>query len=103
MPKEAVIRDKVKKALEKDHWITWCPANVKYQETDIWGIFDLVAWHWTNNIKFVQFTTSSNISARRKKIENFLEKNELNTDFEEVEFEVWGWNKKKKEFKIIKL
>lgn len=99
MPKEAEIRKKAVQILEKEKFICWYPAKVKYKQNDIFGVFDLVCWQKrTANIKFVQLTTLSNLSARRKKIKDFFKKNKL---FQQVsvDVEIWGWNKKRREFK----
>lgn len=102
MVRESTIRSNAKKILEKDGYIVWCPPNVKYAQTDIFGIFDGVAVKKGNNkhtaselLLYIQWTTKPNISARRKKILAFFEENFLH-----IPCEIWGWDDKKKEFKI---
>jgi len=53
----------------------------------------------TSEIKFLQLTTSPNISARRKKIKVFMVENKIPHKIA-VDIEIWGWNQKKKEFKV---
>jgi len=95
--KEALLIKKVKEEL-KD-WICWKPAKVRFYETDIFSVFDLCCWK-NSQIKFIQVTTSPHISARRKKIETFMKKYNVGVP-RDCEISVWGWNKKKKEFRKV--
>lgn len=97
MPKEAQIRKKVVEILEKENWIVWYPSKVKYKQNDIFGIIDLLAIKGKKK-KNIQITTISNISARRKKIINFVKKCKV-----ELPVEIWAWNQKKKIFKKEKI
>jgi len=97
MPKEAQIRKKVVEILEKESWIVWYPPKVKYKQNDIFGIIDLLAIKGKKQ-KNIQITTISNISARRKKIINFIKKSKV-----ELPVEIWAWNQKKKIFKKEKI
>lgn len=100
MPKEAVIRKKALEILEKNNFVSWYPAKVKFKQNDIFGVFDLVCWKKKSaEIKFLQLTTSPNISARRKKIKAFIAENKIPHKIT-VDIEIWGWNQKKKEFKV---
>jgi len=94
MAKEAVIRKHARELLESDGWITWCPPNVKYAETDIFGVFDCITVK-DSELRFIQWTSISNISARKKKIMKFFNENNVF-----IPCEVWG-HKKGKEFRII--
>jgi len=93
--KESEIRKKAIKELQADGWITWFAPKVKFQQTDIFGIIDLLALKGRKK-KNIQLTTLSNVSGRRKKIINFLKKNKV-----EMTVEIWAWNGRKKEFRII--
>jgi len=93
--KEALIRKKALEILESEGYTCWVPRKVKYWETDIFGVFDIVATR--EHLRFIQITTLSNISARRKKVRGFLDK--LNVSFSGVS-EVWGYDSKHKRFKI---
>lgn len=97
MAKEATIRKKAIQILEKGGWVCWWPAKVKFKKNDIFGVFDLVCSR-KNKIRFIQLTTLSNLSTRRKKIEKFLRVNRL-----KIPSEVWGYSKKHKGFKVIKI
>lgn len=100
MAREAKIRKEAIQILEKKKFLYWYPAKVRYKQNDIFGIFDLICWEKRKgNLKFVQLTTLSNLSTRQKKIKNFLKKNRLLKQGV-VDIEVWGWNKRKKAFKI---
>jgi hypothetical protein len=98
MPKEYLIRKKAIEILEKQNWLTWRAPKVRFSQTDIFGVFDMVCWQKkTSRLKFIQLTTLSNLSARRKKIQNFLRKNKISPS---VKIELWGWNGGKKTFKV---
>ncbi len=100
MAKESEIRKKAVQILEKQRWIIWWPSRAIFKQNDIFGIFDLICLKKkVGNIKFIQLTTLSNLSTRRKKIKNFLKKNQI-SGRNSAEIEIWGWNKNKKEFKI---
>ena len=99
MAKESLIRKKAVGILEKEGYVYWYPAKVKFKQNDIFGVFDLVCWKKkTTNIKFLQLTTLPNFSARRKKIRAFLDRNKFPQKVL-VDIEVWGWNQAKKEFR----
>jgi len=93
MPKEAVIRKKIIKILEDQGYICWYAPKVKFHETDVFGIVDLLALRGKRQ-KNIQLTTLPNVSAKRKKITTFLEKYKV-----EFPVEIWAWNQKKKVFK----
>ena len=93
MAKESLIRKKAIEILRQEGWITWFGPKVRFQQTDIFGIIDLMALKGRRQ-KNIQLTTLPNVSARRKKIINFLKKNKV-----ELLVEIWAWNSRKKEFK----
>jgi len=98
--KEAVIRKKAIEILEKDGYITWYPPKVRWrQERDVFGMFDIIATY-RNIIRFIQITTISNLSHRRKKIKKWMKENNIKWNYPP---EIWAYHKKKKEFKIEKL
>jgi len=93
MAKEFEIRKRAIKILTDKNWICWYPSKARYKQNDIFGIIDLLAVK-KKKIKKIQLTTLSNISAKRKKITNFLKKNRV-----EMTVEIWAWSKKQKKFK----
>jgi len=97
MPKESIIRKKAIQILQEEGWITWFAPKVKFHETDVFGIVDLLALRGKQR-KNVQLTTLPNVSAKRKKITNFLKKYKV-----EFPVEIWAWNQKKKTFKKEKV
>ena len=97
MAKEILIRKKALKILTDESWICWYPAKVKYKQNDIFGIIDLLALKGRRK-KNIQLTTLSNISARRKKIINFLKTFKV-----ELPVEIWAWDQKKKGFRKEKI
>lgn len=98
---ESQIKKRVYQEMEREGYVGWTPAKVKYQKTDIFGLFDGIffAKNCSNKefeedeIRFIQWTTKPNISARLKKIKKFYEDNELH-----YPAEIWGWDIKKKKF-----
>ncbi len=97
MPSESLIRKKAIEELEKDGWITWFAPKVRFKQTDVFGIIDLLALKGKKQ-KNIQLTTLPNLSTRRRKINSFLEKNKV-----ELTVEVWAWSKKQKKFKKEKI
>jgi len=95
--KEAEIRKKAIEILQGKGWITWFPSKVRFKQNDIFGIIDLLAVK-KKKMKKIQLTTLPNVSAKRKKITNFLKKNKV-----EMTVEIWGWNSKKKKFRKEKI
>ena len=93
MPAEQFIRKKAIEKLRADGWITWFGPKVRFKQTDIFGIIDLMALKGRRQ-KNIQLTTPPNVSAKRKKIINFLKTNKV-----ELPVEIWSWNSKKKIFK----
>jgi len=97
MPREAEIRKKAIKILNDNHWICWFAPKVKFRQTDVFGIIDLIALRGKKQ-KNIQLTTLSNISTRRKKIITFFKKNKVR-----LPIEIWAWSGKKKGFKKEKI
>ncbi|MDP3991159.1 MAG: hypothetical protein Q8P63_02600 [Candidatus Nealsonbacteria bacterium] len=97
MSKESYNRKKLIKSLESEGWICWFPPKVKFQQSDVFGIIDVLALR-RNKMKNIQLTTLSNVSARRKKITAFLTSNQV-----KLPVEIWAWHPKKKSFKKEKI
>jgi len=97
MAQERYTRKKVIKALEDDGWVCWAPPKVRFQQSDVFGIIDVLALR-RNQRKNVQLTTLSNVAARRKKITAFLTNYQV-----EMPVEIWAWHPKKKEFRKEKV
>ena len=97
MPKEAVIRKKVIEILTEAKWVCWYPPKVKFQQSDVFGIIDVLALRGREK-KNIQITTLPNMPTRRKKILAFLTSSNV-----ELPVEIWGWNKKTKSFKKEKV
>jgi len=95
--KEATIRKKAIELLTAEGWVCWYPKKVKFQETDIFGVFDLICARGSE-IKLIQLTTLPNLSARRRKIRRFLKEHNL-----QLKYEIWAYSKKNRRFKIEKL
>ncbi len=97
MPKEVEIRKKAVKELENNGWVVWYPPKIRFKQTDIFGIIDLLALKGCRQ-KNIQLTTVSNLATRRKKINEFLTKFEVR-----ITVEIWAWNAKNKDFKKEKI
>jgi hypothetical protein len=91
---EATIKKAVYKQLKDEGYVGWSAPKVKYQETDIFGIFDGV-FIKDSELRWIQWTTSSNVRAREKKIMSFFAQNKVF-----LPCEVWGM-KPDKTFKVI--
>jgi len=89
MPKESLIRKKAIQILEERGWICWYPSKVKYQQTDVFGIIDVLA---------LRKREKKNVSAKRKKITDFLTKFKV-----DLAVEIWAWDGKKKIFRKEKV
>jgi len=97
MPTEQFIRKKAVELLRKEGWITWYPSRAKYKQNDIFGIIDLLAVK-KKKMKKIQLTTLPNVSAKRKKITNFLKTFKV-----ELPVEIWSWDKGKRKFRKEKI
>lgn len=95
--KESRIRNKVTDALEKKGFYCWYAPKVRYHSTDVFKIFDVLAVKPDGKIWWIQLTTASNVSARRKKIQEFLEESGA-----EVEWYITAWDNKNKVIKVWK-
>jgi len=95
--KEATIRKKAIELLTAKGWVCWFPKKVMFQETDIFGVFDLICARGSK-IKLIQLTTLPNLSTRRRKIRRFLKEHSL-----KLKCEIWAYSKKTRRFKIEKL
>ena len=97
--KEAIIRKKAIEILTKENYISWYPSPVRWKkEIDIFGVFDIVAVKHLKVPRFIQITTLSNISARKHKVLKVF-----NDVLPLMSIEIWGYDKKKKIFKVIVL
>ncbi|MDO8663795.1 MAG: hypothetical protein Q7K28_03105 [Candidatus Wildermuthbacteria bacterium] len=102
MPRESEIRKKAVTKLTDENWIYWYPPKVKFKQNDIFGVFDIICCKKkVGDLKFIQLTTVSNLSARRKKIQNFLTENKIHSKLSRnADLEIWAWSKRHKSFKI---
>lgn len=85
MATEATIRKRACEILKKEGYIVWYPAKVKYYQNDIFGLFDCVAVK-DSDVRYIQWTSAPNMSARKKKIETFFNENEV-----WIPCEIWGY------------
>lgn len=102
MAKENLIRKKAIEILEKEKWLIWWPSRAIFKQNDIFGLFDLICLKKkVGNLKFVQLTTLSNLSTRKKKIRAFFKKNKINPAKKVfgAEVEVWAYDERHKKFK----
>jgi len=95
MAQENVIKQKVKVKLTEEGWVFWSAAKAMYQSSDIFGVFDCIAAKKgeVNKLRFIQYTSFSNMSARRRKIKAFFLEHKLF-----IPSELWGYENGK--FKI---
>jgi len=97
MAKENYTRRKLIKSLEDEGWICWAPPKVKFRQSDVFGIIDVLALRGSQK-KNIQLTTLPNVAARRKKITNFLTSNQV-----ALPVEIWAWHPRKKHFRKEKI
>lgn len=106
MAKESLIRKKAVNILEKEKWLVWWPSRAIFKQNDIFGIFDLVCLKKEQgNLKFIQLTTLSNLSTRKKKIQSFFKKNKIKPSQKKfaADIELWGYDNRSKKFKVIEI
>ena len=94
--KEITIKKAVYKQLEKEGYYGWSAPKVRYIETDIFGIFDGL-FIKDSHIRYIQWTTVSNMSARKNKILKFFEEHKC-----WIPCEIYGM-REDGTFKIIQL
>lgn len=99
MAQENIIRTKGKQKLADEGYICWSGAKAMYQSSDIFGVFDVIAAKRgaVNELRFIQWTSKSNVAARRRKIKNFFLEHQLFIDSE-----LWGYERGKFTIEIIK-
>ncbi len=79
-----------------EKYILWFPHKLQFVRFDIFSVFDFIALNTENGaVHFYQITTSPNRASRRKKIEEFLQYN----DVQRGHFWLWAWDKKEARFK----
>lgn len=97
MPTEAFIRKEAVKLLHQDGYVVWWPERTaSFGSKDIFTVFDLACqrpgFYLT---RYIQVTDSKHHAERRKKVEDYLHKNDLM-----FWCEVWSWNSKAEAFRI---
>lgn len=92
MAQENVIKNKVKIKLAEEGWVFWSGAKAMYQSSDIFGIFDCIAAKCgeVDKLRFIQYTSISNMGARRRKMKRFFLENNLF-----ITSELWGYDRGK--------
>ena len=69
--KEKTIKDKAVAKLKDAGFTVWCPIRNRWTKVDIFNAFDCVAIR-KNEVIFVQWTSAANVSARVRKVKDFL-------------------------------
>lgn len=89
MAQENIIKKKGKQILAEQGFICWSGAKAMYQSSDIFGIFDVIAakTNAVNELRFIQWTSKSNVSARRRKIKKFFLEHKIF-----IKSELWGYS-----------
>jgi len=83
----------------ENNWIYWFPKKQEFLRFDIFGAFDFLALNKKSGVvHFVQITTTPNRSARRKKIQEWIDEN-WETGEQRGHFWLWAWDKKEARFK----
>ncbi len=92
---ESKIKKLVKDNLEKENYLVWYPpvsrfapkfkyCDKQYSAKDIFTLFDCLALK-DSEVRYIQYTSKSNIRAREKKIKAFYDKWNVF-----IPAEVWG-------------
>ena len=93
---EKNLRLKIKEKLSK-YGLLWFPAKVKFYENDIFGVYDCVFFNGFD-VYFIQITTLSNLSHRRKKIQSKFYGKQIPKNSQ-----IYAWDDKINNFKIENL
>ena len=98
MAQESVIKNKVKLKMAEEGYVFWSGAKAMYQSSDIFGIFDCICVkkNSNNEFRFIQYTSISNMGARRRKIKQFFLTNNCF-----IPSELWGYANGKFKKEII--
>lgn len=77
--KEKELRGKIRDELERMGFVLWFAPAYGKMRWDIFTIFDLVAVHKSTiaEVNFIQFTTMSHVSHRRRKIFEWMIENDV--------------------------
>ena len=87
MAQEVIIKKKVRMKMAEEGFVFWSGAKARFQSSDIFGIFDCICVErGTSKLRFIQYTSKSNVGARRRKIKNFFLENNVF-----IESELWGY------------
>jgi len=98
MPSEAQINNlAICELYDKGFYYWIAPRGEFKKHIDIFGVFDIIAFKG-KYFKFIQVTSLPNHAARRKKVQEFIDR----TGFAGWS-EVWSWDKKNKRFRIEKI
>lgn len=98
MAQEHVIKKKVKLELANEGYVFWSAAKARFNSSDIFGVFDCIAAKRdsVNELRFIQYTSFSNMGARRRKIKQFFITNNLY-----ITSELWGYENGKFKKEVI--
>lgn len=86
--KGTALELKAKKILEADGYIVHRTIRSQFHHNDVFGCFDLVAKNDLGYTKWIQVTTLSQVSKKRKNIDTALDEGHFSV---QEEVEVWGW------------
>lgn len=95
--KERDLKKRVDEILKISGYVVWWPPKVRFLQNDIFGVFDCVAAK-DDAVLFIQITTLTNVSHRRKKINDFLYHSKVS-----LSAQIWAWDDKKAGFRIFDL
>ncbi len=98
--KEKELKLKLKEKLGK-YGLLWFPPKVRFYECDIFGVYDCLFFS-ADEVYFIQLTTLTNLSHRRKKIVSKF--NQPYGDFILTKpprnSQIYAWDEKNNNFKI---
>lgn len=98
MTESAIKKEAIKVLNDKFHKY-WFPPKVKFYPNDIFGVFDFVSISPASEIYFVQLTTLSHVSHRRRKILEFFGANHVRVPNSYI----WAWDKSVGFFRVLEM
>ena len=87
------------KKIAHPHSVIWKPPQMRTMRSDIFGCFDFIEYNPAFGYKLVQITTTNHLSERRRKIQDFFNKNNLKMP----NCYIYAWDKSKGYFKVEKV
>ena len=96
---EKFLHEEVKKHFRLCRFVSWRSPSTARLSWDVFTIFDVVIVFEDGRVFFIQMTTLTNLSKRRRKIQEYF----VAKSFVIPNSYIFAWNEKKGRFKIEKI